>query len=111
MEEVKFVKKLGVNLMVGYTKLKRVLIVSARDVYLHVFMHIDSSGRIFMIGFDEDTESYPDEDGCVRMSMPIAGYVFTPTSEQTCDITMIVECDPRGTIPEKVKEMVMRESA
>ena len=77
LETLKNIEKVGVNMYIGYLKMHRIGPVSARDVYVWGWNHIDENGVIWMLYTDKEVDK-PDEDGCVRMDVPLGGFVIEP---------------------------------
>ena len=80
--------------MYGYQKTHRILTVSSRDIYQMIFWDMDSNGNIYMVIY-EQLEDTPDEDGIVRMRLPIGGVLFeaVPGEPNKTKTTMVLEAD------------------
>lgn len=113
MQTVKSIEHIGVNFMVGYQRTWRMFTVASRDMYQHLYWTIDDKDRIFVIGWDTSADDLPEEQDCVRMLCPIGGFVFEPleNDKSKCMMTMIVEADVRGQIPQFIQKQAMKDSA
>jgi len=94
IESIAALDWIGPNLMYGYQKTHRILTVSSRDVYQMIFWDMDSNGSIYMVIY-EQLEDTPDEDGIVRMRLPIGGVLFeaVPGEPNKTKTTMVLEAD------------------
>ena len=53
---------------------------------------MDEQGRIFLVSYDQFDDDYPEEEGIVRMDMPLAAYLFSPKKDDPtkCNIEMVI---------------------
>ena len=77
-----------------------------------IFWDIDANGCIFMVIY-EQLEDTPDEDGIVRMRLPIGGVLFEPVPGEPnkTKTTMVLEADLQGYIPGYVQKQALKDTA
>ena len=63
--------------------------------------------------YDAPDGDFPDEDGCVRMNCPLAGFHCIPDKNDPnkCSVTMVIEASLNGFIPGYVQKVVINDSA
>jgi len=78
--------------------------VQSRDVYQYGIWNITDSGSIYFVLVDMADDDRPEEPGCVRMEVPIGGFLFTPRKGDStkCDIDYVGEVNLKGNIPDWV---------
>ena len=82
-----------------YTRIYRIVTVSPRDVYHNVFYHVDPDGTIYMVAYDSPDDDLPEESGCVRMRLPLAGMIIKPEGEGKSKVTFMINASLQGSIP------------
>ena len=101
VKSMAYLERVGVNLLLAYQVNKRVLTISERDLYMHQYCDIDDDGNLYTFVSDEFCKDCPDEKGCVRMDIPLGGYVIKPdkSDPNKCTLFALFEVDPMGNIP------------
>ena len=111
VENASILDRVGVNFLYGYQSTHRIMTVASRDVYQYCFYNILPDDSIIMTIFEE--EDMPEEDGKVRMRLPVGGIHCIPKKDDPtkCDVEMIVECSLMGYIPAWVQKQAISDSA
>eukprot|EP00300_Choanocystis_sp_HF-7_P029924 c3810_g1_i1.p1 GENE.c3810_g1_i1~~c3810_g1_i1.p1 ORF type:complete len:217 (-),score=42.91 c3810_g1_i1:167-733(-) len=56
-------------------------------------------------------EKYPLPPGCVQGELLVAGFIARPTGESTCELTFIVQANPKGWIPTAIVNLTATDQA
>jgi hypothetical protein len=88
------------RIWVNYTKIKKVSIVSGRDVIIVLYFTVNDSGIVHIVCFSDEREDLvPQQPNLVRAGLPIGGWKLEPITERQIKVTYIIEMDSRGNIP------------
>ena len=82
IREYYLTEKLGVNLFIAYQSTNRILTVGPRDCYHYIMQKVEMDGSLSCVFWDREM---PENEGHVRMSLPLGGLRLTPLKN-----------DPRG---------------
>jgi hypothetical protein len=76
-------------------------------------MNANEDGSCIITTFDNPENDYPEEEGCVRMTSPLAGFLFIPDKNDPnkCTATMVIEADLKGYVPGYVFKIAINDSA
>ena len=105
-------EKIGANLVMGYQRTHRLVTLAPRDLYNYCIFNIEESGRCWIVCWDAEGE-FPETPGCVRMSCPLGGMLFTPFPDDPskCHVDLVIEADARGFVPLWIFKHVISDSA
>jgi hypothetical protein len=101
-ESQKYLQKINDFIWISYTKIKKIAVISGRDVILILNFTVDENGIVYIVGFSEDRDDLvPPNPNYVRAALPIGGWKLEPlnSSPGKIIVTYCVETDPRGNIP------------
>mmetsp|Transcript_19411 Transcript_19411/g.29814 ORF Transcript_19411/g.29814 Transcript_19411/m.29814 type:complete len:244 (-) Transcript_19411:30-761(-) len=91
--------QIGPNFFVIYSRLYRIAVVSPRDFYHYMFYTIEADGTVIMVTYDTPDDDFPEETGCVRMRLPVAGMIIRPTPSGGSKLTFMISASLCGSIP------------
>lgn len=94
-ESMQYVSKIGANTYRGYSRTKKIAIVSGRDFLVHGFTDVDPDGTIINVVVTPPSDptlekQFPPQKGVVRGTLPLSGWVFKvdPTDKNKCHLSM-----------------------
>lgn len=107
INEFYLTEKLGGNLFVAYQSTNRIVTVGPRDCYHYVLQKVDMDGTITCIFWDKNM---PENQGHVRMSLPIGGIRFTPLHNDPrgkTQVTYLIKVNLGGVIPTWIQSQAL----
>jgi len=94
----------------SYTRIKKVAVVSGRDVILILKFTVDKNGVVYIIVFSIEREDLvPLHPNYVRAALPIGGYKLEPIADGKIRVTYCVEMDAKGNIPQFLLTTAMKD--
>jgi hypothetical protein len=98
----------------SYVRIKKVAVISGRDVILILHFTVDDSGVVYIVVYSVEREDLiPKHPNYVRAGLPIGGWKIEPNKESPgkIRITYCVEMDVRGNLPQFLLSTAMKDQA
>lgn len=113
-ESQKYLQKVNDFIWINYTRIKRVAVISGRDIIIIVNFTVNEEGVIYIVGFSDEREDLvPLQPDRVRGGLPIGGFKIEHIKNQPGKIllTYIVDMDPRGSVPSFLLSTALKDQA
>lgn len=106
VEEFKFLEKIGVNTFKIYQKIKKIVIVSARDFVIYQQVNKNSDGSYYLVKYSDPDDATAHIAGVVRAHMVIGGLIIKPHPQYTQQslVTSITHLDLKGNLPKMIQK-------
>ena len=101
-ENQKYIQKINDYIWMSYTRIKKMAMISGRDLILNLYFTVDDTGTVYIVVYSVDREDLvPLNPNYVRAAIPIAGWKVEPLKESPgkVRITYCVEMDVKGNVP------------
>ena len=73
-EESYIVKKIGANAFIHYKKIKKIIVISSRDMITNLIMNQEPDGSVVTVASSLNCkQEQPETDGVIRASVILAG--------------------------------------
>lgn len=100
------VKIYNTHTFLDYNRFKAVWPSSPRDMYNIVHWRVLDEGKVVLIAYS-DKDPYPEEDGCIRGDLIIAGWVIKPLEDSSSSqVSFLLQMDLKGSLTHRVKNVV-----
>lgn len=113
-ESQKYLQKVNDFIWISYTRIKKVAVISGRDVILILNFTVNEDGIVYIVVFSDEREDLvPLHPNYVRAGLPIGGWKLEPLKDQSnkIKITYIVEMDSRGNVPQFLLSTALKDQA
>ena len=106
MDFAEVIEELPCQTYLVYGKLKRIMIISPRDLCMVTTLCKDQkTGNIFVPCATIDHPKWPEQKAPIRAVCHIAGWVLMPQHDGTTKTIYMTEIDPIGNIPKSMLKM------
>jgi len=89
-----------------YMRYKGIWPVSDRDFILVEVVLSENDGEKIYLCSKSCSYSFADVNGVVRAELSVGGYIIEKRGEKQCKVTYISNADPKGNLPDFVKNYV-----
>jgi hypothetical protein len=113
-ESQKYLQKINDFVWMNYTRIKKVAVISGRDVILVLYFTVDENGIVYVVVYSVEREDLvPIHPNYVRAALPIGGWKLEPRVDKPGKIciTYCVEMDVKGNLPQFLLSTAMKDQA